>query len=83
MSMIINKMKDCIMNNCATCKHWKPYEFNDRLASDWAECKIAEGRKGLPVLTESIVFAFDASDYHAQLATRGDFGCVLHEELIK
>lgn len=44
----------------------------------WGECIKGAGKGGNP-LTETLVFAKDASSYNASLSTRYDFGCVLYE----
>ena len=62
-----------------------PYRHNDEgdavplsMVGDWGECKAGAGTDNQPALTETLVFAKDASSFHASLSTHKTFGCVMH-----
>ena len=53
------------MNNCKTCKHWQEEE------DEYNEIIIPIEKNGATII--------DGSQYHAELITAENFGCVNHE----
>jgi hypothetical protein len=70
------------MSKCGTCKHWS----KDGYPETYGTCNAIEmWDKGLfwkptPKNRGPLAYVQDASDYHASLYTRAEFGCVMHEE---
>ncbi len=83
------------MERCKTCKHWdKPNNNRGEVpgtgkcnivvqfwdATEWSE--NSEYRMLKPEYVGRLAFVQDGSDYHAELKTLPDFGCVQHEAVV-
>lgn len=75
------------VNRCASCKHWQnpwddPGSGTSKIPDDdrprWGVCALID-MPDYSEKTTTIAFTQDGSDYAADLHTRDDFGCVLHE----
>lgn len=72
---------------CATCTHWRQSDDWNKPSPDnvpqpdranWGWCDLI----GLPEYGEVVTvtaYTKDGSDYKADLFTRSDFGCTLHQ----
>ena len=79
------------MKNCATCRHWMKPEDACYQKQQLGKCTKAKllyecyafDSLGNYILDEefknNLAFTADASDYHAELLTKAEFGCVQHE----
>lgn len=79
------------MKTCGTCKHWGEPRKSGRLPrpgrpqvmSLFRECKAVPylGKYGEeePAAADRLAIVADVDDSGAELSTRADFGCVLHE----
>jgi len=78
------------MNTCATCKHWRHVPKSELGPADpwpdkvtgedeprWGWCNLI-GLPGYGETTDLSAYTQDGSDYRADLHTRDDFGCTLH-----
>ena len=74
------------MKTCMDCTHWKQDEApwcSEKLAdmaagTPWGECQKIEHSDGSDKY-RGIAHTMDGSDYHSELDTRSDFGCILFE----
>lgn len=75
------------VNRCVSCKHWQnpwddPGTGTDKIPVDdrprWGVCALID-MPDYSEKTTTIAFTQDGSDYAADLHTRDDFGCVLHD----
>ena len=82
------------MNTCKTCKHWDPVNEGEwRAVPGSGGCKAArqiwtvaesvppdyDELRLLPEHAGLLCMVADGSEYHAELITMPDFGCVMHE----
>jgi hypothetical protein len=80
------------MERCKTCKHWaKPESDYGEVPGTgtcvaviqfWSATKWSDDydkRTLRPEAVGKLAFVQDGSDYHAELKTLSDFGCVQHE----
>lgn len=61
------------MATCDTCRHWRSYRLVGGVMR--GDCLSGDARLPAPVL--------DTSDYRPLLATRADFGCIVHAPIAK
>lgn len=62
------------MNTCETCKHWAVPS-----GRPWGLCSRGKSRDGLQEDPDTLAWAESWLDDPADLLTRPDFGCVMHE----
>lgn len=75
--------------NCKDCKHWDyDKDFYGNIRKDIGVCRRVKmfwdcsmwNEEGTRIFTDdSLAFVQDGSDYHAELLSRPEFGCVMWE----
>lgn len=81
------------MKRCKTCKHWGKPEISYIIVDYVGNCNAVPqffdatewDNNYLSIKPEHVgklAFVEGADEYHAQLRTLPDFGCVQHEEII-
>jgi hypothetical protein len=77
------------MERCKTCKYWEKPERDYGEVPGTGKCKAVvqfwkatewnnDKRSLKPEYADKLAFVQDVSDYHAELKTLPDFGCVQH-----
>lgn len=77
------------MNTCKTCTHWQPNDNHwsksspvkrcNRVKMYWDSTEWSDDGEERTFTDDSLAFVQDGSDYHAELLTKADFGCVMWE----
>lgn len=64
-------------HTCLNCVHWNKEGYRENV--QWGACTKAEGERGGTLDHETLAFARDYEEWHADLITRQDFSCVMYK----